>query len=117
MALEYVPLSLERARELYLGITYLSPYQNVEVNRRSRRMDKGKGKSRRAEIVDDCCGRWRGDDCDRRRETVVVGSDGSNSILVVNKSLRCIHATAMQRVLLLNARICGWRKWVPMDKE
>ena len=80
-------------------------------------MDKGKGKSRRAEIVDDCCGRWRGDDGDRRRETVVVGSDGSNSILVVNKSLRCIHATAMQRVLLLNARICGWRKWVPMDKE
>ena len=59
----------------------------------------------------------RGDNGDRRRETVVVGSDGSNSILVVNKSLRCIHATAMQRVLLLNTRICGWRKWVPMDKE
>ena len=48
----------------------------------------GKGKSRRAEIVDDCCGRWRGDDCARRRETVVVGSDGSNSILVFDKSLR-----------------------------
>ena len=41
-------------------------------------MDKGKGKSRRAEIVDDCCGRWRDNGGDRRRETVVVGSDGSN---------------------------------------
>ena len=49
-------------------------------------MGKGKGKSRQAEIVDDCCGRWRGDDCDRRGETVVVGSDGSNSILVFNKA-------------------------------
>ena len=78
-------------------------------------MGKGKGKSRQAEIVDDCCGRWRGDDCDRRRKTVVVGSDGSNSILVFNKNVAT--CKAMQRVILLNARICGWRKWVPMEKE
>ena len=44
--------------------------------------------------MDEGCGRWEGDDCDRRREAVVVGSDGSNSILVFNKSLCCNgHAT------------------------
>lgn len=78
-------------------------------------MGKGKGKLRQAEIVDDCCGRWRGDDFDRQRETKVVGSDGSNSILVFNKAYVATcngHATRA----LLNARICGWRKWVPMDK-
>ena len=82
-----VPTSLSSTRALP-PITLSQNVGKVEVKEaRSRRMGKGKGKSRRAEIVDDCCGRWRGDDCDRRRETVVVvGSDGSNSILVFNKA-------------------------------
>ena len=47
--------------------------------------------------MDEGCGCWEGGDSDRRRETVVVGSNGSgssNSILVFNKSLCCNdHAT------------------------
>jgi len=84
-------MHMEVVTSLALSPTYHqpSPYQNVEVKEgRGGWVGKGKGKSRRAEIVDDCCGRWRGDDCDRRRrKTVVVGSDGSNSILVFNKNV------------------------------
>ena len=70
---------LERLKKLSKDATF--PVSKEEIG-------KGKGKSRQAEIVDECCRRWEGDDCDRRRETVVVGSNGSNSILVFDKSLR-----------------------------